>query len=137
MYYIENVAAIDVQNGNHFDCGENSMLIQIADPAGWFPTPKHKFKEDYQFEFLDVDAKDDLVEYGCSQEQAKELVILLQRALENRMNVVVHCTAGICRSGGVVEVAVIMGFNDPGKFRLPNYFVKRRMLEELNFYYGE
>jgi predicted protein tyrosine phosphatase len=73
----------------------------------------------------------------CSQEQANELVRLLQYALENRMNVVVHCTAGICRSGAVTEVGIMLGFNDTEKFRSPNLLVKHRMMKALGWTYDE
>jgi len=80
------------------------MLIQIVDPGMEFPTPMHKFKETHQFQFLDVEEKDPVDDEAmrCSHEQAAELVRLLQHALDNHMNVVVHCHAGVCRSGAVV-----------------------------------
>jgi hypothetical protein len=51
------------------------------------------------------------------------------------MNVVVHCFAGICRSGAVCEVGVMMGFNDTGRFRAPNLLVKHRMMRALGWTY--
>lgn len=147
MNFIENVAAADIPEGNHFACGANAMLIQISDPKApetdhhpatypWIPQPKHEFKERHVFQFLDVGDDDELVEFGCTPEQAKELVRLLRHALDNRMNVVVHCMAGICRSGAVVEVGTLMGFVDPGKYRIPNTRVKRLMMEELGMTYN-
>lgn len=134
--WIENVAAADVPMGFHFDAGENSMLIQIMDTcSSWWPEPKHKFKEIYQFEFLDVGDDNELTEMGCTEEQAVALVELLKRAKENRMQVVVHCYAGICRSGAVVEVAEMMGFTPVDKYRLPNSRVKRLMMKELGLTY--
>lgn len=139
MPWIENVAATDVKNGFHHDAGINSMLISICDPAGWRPEAKHQFKERHDFEFLDVEANDHVLEeeMRCSQEQANELVRLLQHALENRMNVVVHCTAGVCRSGAVCEIGVMLGFNDTEKFRSPNLLVKHRMMKALGWTYDE
>ena len=115
------------------------MLISITDPASWRPTPAHKFKEQHNFEFLDIEAKDFALDEAmrCSQEQADELVRLLQHALANRMNVVVHCFAGICRSGAVCEVGVMMGFEDTGRFRSPNLLVKHRMMKALGWTYDE
>lgn len=139
MPWIENVAASDIPIKFHHDAGENSMLISITDPASWRPTPAHKFKEIHHFEFLDVE-KDDHVDdelMKCSQVQANELVRLLQHALDNKMNVVVHCFAGVCRSGAVVEVGVMMGFDDVGKFRSPNLLVKHKMMEALGLPYDE
>ena len=64
---------------------------------------------------------------------AVELVRLLQHALEQRMNVVVHCHAGVCRSGAVCEVGVMMGFRDTEAFRSPNLLVKHKMMKELGW----
>lgn len=137
--WIQNISLADARRGFHFDPGPNSMLIQICDPPGDFPTPKFNFKEVHQFQFLDVE-KDDFVldeAMRCSQEQANELVRLLQHALDNHMNVIVHCHAGICRSGAVCEVGVMMGFCDPEVFRSPNLLVKHRMMKALGWTYDE
>jgi predicted protein tyrosine phosphatase len=137
MPWIENVAATDVSTRFHHDAGENSMLISIVDPASWRPTPAHKFKEIHNFEFLDVEEKDSVLDEAmkCSQADADRLVALLQHALDNRMNVVVHCFAGVCRSGAVCEVGVQMGFEDTGRFRSPNLLVKHRMMKALGWAY--
>jgi len=137
MNYIENISAIDCQAGNHMDPAPNTMLIQISDVCGWVPTPKYNFKEVHRFEFMDVEVGDELEEVGISDEQATELVRLLQHALNNNMNVVVHCVAGICRSGAVVEVATMMGFNDCINYRQPNLMVKYKMMKVLGWTYGE
>lgn len=134
--FIENISWDDCKNGWHYDCGDNAMLIQIADPATFFPTPKHAFKEIHQFEFLDAEDGDNFPEEAMiSDEQAQELVNLLNKALENRMNVVVHCHAGICRSGAVVEVATMMGFTPSDRYRQPNLRVKHRMMKALGWTY--
>jgi predicted protein tyrosine phosphatase len=137
MPWIENVAAADIPTGFHHAAGPNSMLISIVDPASWRPEAKHEFKERYNFEFLDVEEKDQVLEEAmkCSHEQAAELVRLLQHALDNRMNVVVHCYAGVCRSGAVCEVGVMMGFDDAEAFRSPNLLVKSRMMKYLGLTY--
>lgn len=139
MPWIENVAAADIPTRFHHDAGENSMLISIVDPASWRPIPAHRFKEIHNFEFLDVEETDEVLDEAmrCSQEQANELVRLLQHALNNHMNVVVHCFAGICRSGAVCEVGVMMGFNDTERFRQPNLLVKKRMMKALGWTYEE
>ena len=140
MPWIENVACTDVPIANHHDAGPNSMLIQIMDPATFFPQPKFPFKEVHQFEFLDMedaDLKHDPSIEGAliSEEQAAELVRLLKHALDNRMNVVVHCFAGLCRSGAVAEVGTKMGFDDVGNFKSPNTRVMRMMMKELGLPY--
>ncbi len=140
MPFIENVAAADIPLRFHHDAGENSMLIQIMDTAtNWWPVPKHNFKEIHKFEFLDVERDDVVLDEAMkiSDAQAKELVRLLQHALDNRMNVVVHCYAGICRSGAVCEVGVMMGFQDTERYRQPNLLVKHKMMKVLGWTYDE
>ena len=139
MPWIENVAADDIPKRFHHEAGENSMLISIVDPGSWRPVPAHKFKEQHNFEFLDVEEKDKVLEEAmkCSQDQANQLVGLLQYALAHRMNVVVHCYAGICRSGAVCEVGVMMGFNGTERFRSPNLLVEHRMMKALGWTYDE
>ena len=51
------------------------------------------------------------------------------------MNVVVHCHAGVCRSGAVAEVGVMMGFADCERFRIPNLLVKHKMMRVLGWTY--
>jgi rhodanese-related sulfurtransferase len=134
--WIENVSWDAVKNGHHSDMGQNAMLIQIADPATFFPVPKHAFKETHQFEFLDADDTDRFPEECLiSQEQADEIVRLLKHALDNSMNVLVHCHAGICRSGAVVEVGSMMGFTPTERFRMPNLRVKHFMMKALGLTY--
>ena len=84
MPWIENAAKVDIVTGFHHKCGDNSMLIGINDPAGWPPTALHKFKERHDFEFLDIEANDFALDEAmrCSQEQANELVRLLQQSLD-------------------------------------------------------
>lgn len=137
MPWIENVAAADVPLRFHHDAGENSMLIQIMDPAStWWPTPAHQFKETHQFEFLDAEDKDGFPEEAkISDAQAAEIVRLLKHALDQRMNVVVHCYAGICRSGAVAEVGVMMGFEDCERNRIPNLRVKQKLMRQLGWTY--
>jgi hypothetical protein len=139
MPWIQNVALSDVTRGLHIDPGVNAMLIQIVDPDTEFPEPKYQFRERHQFRFLDVEARDTVIdeEWRCSQEQANELVRLLKHALENRMHVIVHCHAGVCRSGAVCEVGVMLGFDDTEVFRSPNLLVKHRMMRALGWLYDE
>ena len=142
---IQNVGAGDIPVANHFNCGSNSMLIQISDPViygepvtPWFPVPKHDFKEVHQFEFLDIEDSDIYAEkYGITDQQAAELVRLLKHAIDNQMNVIVHCFAGVCRSGAVAEVGTMMGFDDYGSFRIPNTRVKSKMMHVLGWTYHD
>lgn len=139
MPWIENVAAADVPMRFHHEAGPNSMLIQIMDPCpSWWPDPAHEFREVHKFEFMDVERDDKWPdEAKITQAQAEEIVRLLQHALDNRMNVVVHCMAGLCRSGAVTEVGVMMGFEDTKRFRSPNLLVKHSLMKALGWTYSE
>ena len=134
--WIENVSLENIKRGYHFDPGVNSMLIQIVDPDMEFPTPIYDFKEVHQFKFLDLEED---AEYGYDQkitdEQAEMIAELLQYALSNCMNVVVHCHAGVCRSGAVAEVGIAMGFEDTGVFRAPNLMVKHKLMKAVAMTY--
>lgn len=139
MPWIENVAAADVPMRFHHEAGPNAMLIQIMDPCpSWWPNPAHEFKEVHKFEFMDVERDDKWPdEAKITPAQAEEIVRLLQHALDNRMNVVVHCMAGLCRSGAVTEVGVMMGFDDTKRFRSPNMMVKHSLMKALGWTYDE
>lgn len=138
--WIENVSWDDVKNGTHSDMGQNAMLIQIMDPASFFPEPKHQFREIHRFEFLDIEDPDvkmdpNMGEFAITDEQAQELVRLLQHAKDNSMNVLVHCFAGVCRSGAVCEVGTLLGFTATERYRQPNLRVKHKMMRILGMYY--
>ena len=147
MPWIQNVALADIPKRHHIEAGENSMLIQIVDPDMEFPVPAHKFKETHQFKFLDIedngmtnDGSGEMIDMSwgmITDADAEKLVALLQHALANSMNVVVHCHAGVCRSGAVAEVGVMMGFQDAEAFRSPNLLVKHKMMKVLGWTYDE
>ncbi len=136
--FIENVSKSDIATGFHMDAGANAMLIRIQDPATFFGCIKHAqmFKEVYEFEFLDAEDEDGFPdECKIQDNQAEAIIGLLQHALDKHMNVVVHCHAGICRSGAVVEVATMMGFTACDRYRQPNLRVKNKLMKVLGLTY--
>ena len=134
--WIENVSMSDIHLGHHSDLGENCMLIRIQDPATEFRPTKRQFKEVHCFEFLDAEDDDGFDEdFKISDQQAQAIVALLQRAMANSMNVVVHCHAGLCRSGAVTEIGSMMGFTATERLRLPNIRVKQKMMRALGWTY--
>jgi predicted protein tyrosine phosphatase len=139
MPWIQNVSLADVRKGHHIRVGDNSMLIQIVDPDMEHPEPAHNFKEVHKFKFLDLEKSDDCINdaWKIQDEQAEQLVELLQHALDKRMDVVVHCVAGVCRSGAVAEVGVMLGFDDAEAFRSPNLLVKHKMMKCLGWTYDK
>lgn len=136
MPFIQNVSAKAIKKAEHC-ISDNCILIQIADTGAEFPVPKHKFINIYQYQFLDIEDTDEQFTDECkiSYKQAIELVDILAHALANNINIVVHCVAGICRSGAVCEVGIMMGFEDTGRLRIPNLSVKYKMMKVLGFTY--
>ncbi len=135
MAWIKNISMYDIMNGNH-PYGDDVILIQICDPDTPFPVAKHNFHSIYQFKFLDLERDDvDLNNDKITQSQANQLSAILAYALRDNKNVLVHCHMGICRSGAVCEVGVMMGFDDTGVYRNPNLLVKNLMMKNLGWTY--
>ena len=128
MPFIENISLADVRDGYHYDAGQAGVLIQIVDPDMDFPTPKFAFAEVHQFRFLDLEETGPL---AIQADQAEAIVRVLEAALARGSNVVVHCHAGVCRSGAVTEVGCMMGFEDTGRYRAPNLLVKSSLIARL------
>ena len=120
-----------IKGRHHLD--DKTILIQIQDIGTWeFAKPlyKDKFIEIHQFDFQDTE--EDVEEAGPIQdEQAKAVADILLRAKDTDKNIVVHCHAGICRSGAVVECGVMMGFMEPVNLRIPNVLVKQKIMKHL------
>ncbi len=134
--WIENVSMTDIHLGHHSDLGENVMLIRIQDPTTEFHPTKHQFREVHCFEFLDAEDDDEIDEgLKINDDQAERIIQLLQRAMDHSMNVLVHCHAGICRSGAVTEVGTMMGFTATDRFRQPNLRVKHKLMKALGWTY--
>lgn len=132
--FIENVSRADILAGTHSDAGPNSMLIQISDIISEHPTPLKTFKEVHQFNFEDIEEDE---EWACTDPQAEQLANLLRHAANSNMNVIVHCHAGLCRSGAVVEAGILIGFNPPDRLRLPNTLVKNKLFKALGVQINE
>lgn len=138
MPWIQNCAASDISTGlSHRPPDQNTILIQISDPGGWIPRPKFPFVTTHHFEFLDIERDDEVFdeECRCSQAQADALVKILTDALANDQSILVHCYAGICRSGAVAEIGVMLGFDDTKRYRQPNLLVKHQMMKALGWAY--
>lgn len=131
--FIQNVSYDAIKKGLHFNAGPNSMLIQIVDPDMDFPEPLHEFKKVRKYKFLDSEILE------CNQspkiQHAKMIADDLLEAYNNKMHVVVHCVAGLCRSGAVAEAGIRMGFEDAEAIRHPNRLLLSMMLEQLGLNY--
>jgi predicted protein tyrosine phosphatase len=130
--WIENIGVIQAVEGCFPDPGENSALIQILDPGMSFPRIPHEFKILKQFGFSDVESDQDIAwDYRITDREVQEIADTLLIAKKGDMNVIVHCVAGLCRSGAVVEVGLMLGFDGGTSRRLPNTYVKRLLMKKL------
>jgi len=134
MPKIENCSWIDFQNGNYRIDPIGTVVIQIVDPGDTPPEPAEDvFYTRHVFEFFDAEEstqyfdEDDLIDDA----QAKKIAWLLRLALEEDRDVIVHCVAGVCRSGAVVEVAEMIGFDECFRYRLPNTRVKSKLMKQF------
>lgn len=126
--WIENCSSLGILCGFHQSKGPDTILIQITGICGTLYTPAESFAERYHFEFEDVtpDTAED-PEMLLSEEDAKSIDRILKRALGEGKNVVVQCHGGVSRSSGVVEHAILLGFervNNYGAPYTPNMYVK-------------
>lgn len=142
MPWIQNISKKAIRSGEHLDPRDNTVLIQISDPPGDHPEPNFRFSEVYQFDFLDIledgmsnngtGEMEDMSEFAITEEQARKIVEILQATLKKGKNVIVHCHAGVARSGAVTEIGVMMGFEDTKVYRSPNAYVLKKMLNYVN-----
>jgi predicted protein tyrosine phosphatase len=133
MPWIENVSKSNANAGIHYDTEGRGVLISIIDPCSSEVQPKHKFLEIHRFEFLDTEDETD--EFSISDEQAQRIAEILVHCKRENLNVVCHCTAGLCRSGAVTECGIMIGFKDTERNRLPNVLVKGKIMKALGIHY--
>ena len=133
MPFIQNVSYPHFKSGQHKDPGENAIAIQIlsafdvnnvwVDEVENWPVSPYHFKAIHRFKIDDVDT-----ENGITEEQAEEIVSILVAALAMNENVIVHCAAGISRSGAVCDIGTVLGFDDTRVYRNPNVRMRTMML---------
>jgi predicted protein tyrosine phosphatase len=109
------------------------VLIQICDDTD-FPKPAYVFEQVHQFNFLDVDNDDSCG--AITNQQADKIASILKEAFDAGNNVVVHCHAGLCRSGAVAEIGCMLGFATTAKPRIPNVLVKTKLINSLGWGYA-
>lgn len=129
MPFIQNVSRKEAVHSAHVDPGEGAFLISINDPDLGPIDPKFAFHETLALFFLDVEESEE--KHAPTAEDAEKILAFLRKAKEQNRNVIVHCTAGVCRSGAVVEAGVVMGFDDTGRWRSPNLLLKGLLLQRI------
>lgn len=86
------------------------VAIRIADSIEQLTPVNNPKQQSYAFAFLDVDESES---GSISEADASLIVHTLMTAKANNEDVVVHCEAGISRSGAVAQFAIdVLGFED-------------------------
>lgn len=129
MPFVQNVGRQEILDGMFEDPGPNSLLIQICDVGEEHIPAPSVFAKSIRFEFDDVEDANDPA--SISDAQADSIVKELRQAYANGMNVIVHCYAGIYRSGAVALAAEYVGFHRvppaPGEVHDSNKLVALKM----------
>lgn len=134
MAFIQNVCFWAIEDGQHATPGEGAILIQLWGQLGDFPKPKYTgFSEVYQFRMEDIVLDE---EWGPRPEQGITIANILSRALRENKDIIVHCHAGISRSGAVAEAAVALGFESKIKYAMPNWRLKKYIMDSLGLPYN-
>ena len=112
-----------IESGFPFELTNRDWLISISDAAAKSPNIRNTFSTVFFFFFDD----DNPPAAGILDEmQAAQLAAVIHKARELNKNVWVHCNAGMCRSGAVVEVLALLGWTLADEFsprRVPNTHV--------------
>lgn len=132
----ENVSRFDVMQGNHISVQcSSTYLIQISDTGSLQTDVKYEdfFKDKLCLNFNDVEDEFDIS--SITDYQAQQIADFILKAKTDNADIVVHCLAGICRSGAVVEAAMSVGYTDAvNRQRIPNALVKRKVMQCLGTY---
>lgn len=133
MPYIENLSLSNIVKGIHMNRPNDSILIQIVTPGDDFPKPWYDFSEVYQFEISDLVNKEFFdKDSNFTEKHASQIVKILIDAYNNNKNVVVHCAAGLSRSGAVACVGRMLGFELRYNNQIPNLNMLK-MMEQVVF----
>lgn len=118
---------------------DDHWLISITDTNKQPANITANFKKVFRFSFDDIiSLREETFGFKrISKEQAEEIANILIQAKTNCVPLWVHCEAGICRSGAVVEAAISIGFvpdDEISEERCPNKFVLKAIQNFLRKY---
>lgn len=118
-------------------------IMRILDPAMYFKSVSScGFVDEVQYEFLDATPEECVMyrwpeEFLITDAQAEQIAAKLLEWESKGLNIIVHCHAGLCRSGAVTLVMVERGYDDPilenpEKYeRIPNIYVFDKIVSAM------
>jgi protein tyrosine phosphatase len=128
MTWIQNISLSNAINGIHYFVPHKTVLIRIQDFGNTVFQPV--LFEVHKFCFNDNDDPNDTS--NITIEQANQIANILKNCKDKGYNIVVHCIAGLCRSGAIADVGILYGFEDTETKKIPNMLVKNRLKECFN-----
>ena len=134
---VENVSRFCIEKGFHKTNYHGSVLISINDPGMEPPKNSNKFTCCFPFYFLDAEKPidgDPDGDFLISDYDAHRIAEIIEMCYSQNINIIVHCSAGVCRSGAVAECAEAYGFEYIGNHKQPNLLVKKMVMNKL---YGD
>lgn len=128
MARIQHVSLENYRQGHFFPA---DVVIRIVDESALFGSDRPAM-ETHHFVFGDLDENQPS---AIQSSQADQIVTILKTAQEAQHNVLVHCVAGVSRSGAVAQFAVdFLGFEDANhqrNWRIPNAAVLKALKRSL------
>lgn len=108
----------------------NSSLISILNPNGFIPKYPSEYAGILAVCFHDInEPQEGFTE--ISDADAETIARFINIVKKSNNNLYVHCSAGICRSGAIVEVLLKLGWeidkNCPSNERRPNMLVYNKV----------
>lgn len=106
MPTITRCSAAEFLAGIHPAPSPEAVAIQITDPCCAVPRAGNAYHALHHFEFADVvSIHEPTGEFAITSQQAIRIAQVLRSALAEDRDVVVHCRAGIRRSGAICKAA--------------------------------
>lgn len=132
--FTANLSRRQVEAGVPFEVGLNDWLISINDFDGATPNFANKWQEVLEVFFDDIEEEQ---EEAINVFQAFQIASFINRARHQQKNVWIHCTAGICRSGAVVEVLKLLGFTVAEDFRASERIPNSRVFSLVRWQFDD
>lgn len=136
--FTANLSRTQIESGVPFEVTDKDWLLSISDAAAMAPVFKDKWDNVFTFFFDDeeVETWPGII----TTDTANHVASVIKAAKSCNKNLWVHCNAGMCRSGAIVEVLSLLGFQIVEDFRaaerVPNTLVfklVRQQFPELRY----
>ncbi len=135
---IANVSRHYIQNLEQPHTNGQHWLISITTHKDQPVKPAQQYSQIYHFVFNDVNEPGPT---SITETQAQEIAEIIKQAVVQKVDILlVHCDMGICRSGAVIEAALlnqnITYYSEISNKRQPNTLVFNLVRKALGYNYS-